>query len=583
MGTPVFEAVEQVILRWESSESVLWEASEKEIAEYLDAVDELMYRLELGSSEKEHIARARAALQLAMERLEDEFRHLLIRVAVPIDAGRLHRTIRTVSISLPRNPSDGAENFEEPKNPNEPKIELVLPEVISDLKEIADRMFCAGYGKEISQVYIGVRRDILHEYLSILGFEDMSIEEVQKTGWKDLDGKMKKWILALKTTVRVLMEEKTISEQIFAASQDLSEESFTLAAKCSILQILNFGDAISISPKSAEKIFRTIEAHEALADAITDLQPLFSSSSKHVIFGEAEGILKRLGEAVRCIFREFSNSVQKEDSGKPLQGGDIHPLTRYVMNYAKLLLEYSNSLDMILDGEHIPEELQCGGDDDQLMGDRTPLTRRLLLLMSYLESNLEMKSKDYEDKGLQCIFMMNNLLYIVQKVQQSKLVAVFGDHWVRRRRGKVKRFATSYLRASWSKTWSHLMDSGLGGIRGRIFNASTKMDIKESFKRFNIGFEEIYRSQTSWKVSDLQLREELRISIAEMIIPAYRSFFGRFGSQLEGGRNAAKYLKYTPDELETYLSDFFEGLPGVSNHLMRKKLSFHHTLAASHG
>lgn len=555
---------EQVILRWESFDSVLWDASEEEIAEYLDAVDELIYFLESGSSVKDQDHDA--ALQLAMGRLEDEFRHLLIRITLPIDAER---------------------EYAEPKNPKEllsrtrsgcPKIELVLPDAISDLKEIADRMFWAGYEKELCQVYISVRREILHEYLSVLGFQAVSIEQVQKTDWKDLDGKMKKWILALKIMATVLTEEKTISEQIFAASEDLSEECFVLAAKSSVLQILNFGDAISISPRSADKIFRMLEMHEALQEAIAVLQSLFSEDQ---ICREADGILKRLGEAIRCIFMEFSNSVRREDSRKPLQGGDIHPLTRYVMNYAKLLLEFSSSLDMILDCELVPEELKLG-DDDQFTGDRTPLTQRLFLLISYLESNLELKSKDYEDEGLQCIFMMNNIFYVVQKVQQSKLLTVLGDHWVRKRRGRVNRFATRYLRASWGQTWSYLTDDGLGGIRGRIFNASSKMAIKESFKTFNIGFEEIYRIQTSWKVSDLQLREELRISIAEMIIPAYRSFFGRFGSQLEGGRNAAKYIRYTPDELEACLSNFFEGLSTVPNHLMRRKLSFHHALA-SHG
>jgi exocyst complex protein 7 len=45
---------------------------------------------------------------------------------------------------------------------------------------------------------------------------------------------------------------------------------------------------------------------------------------------------------------------------------------------------------------------------------------------------------------------------------------------------------------------------------------------------------------------------------------------GRFGSQLEGGRHAGKYIKYTPDDLENYLIDLFEGTPLVLHHLRRK-------------
>ncbi|KAI4319032.1 hypothetical protein MLD38_032682 [Melastoma candidum] len=96
------------------------------------------------------------------------------------------------------------------------------------------------------------------------------------------------------------------------------------------------------------------------------------------------------------------------------------------------------------------------------------------------------------------------------------------------------------------------------------------MALKDRFKNFNACFEEIYRIQTAWKVPDDQLREELRISISEMVIPAYRSFVGRFGSQLESGKNSGKYIKYMPEDLENYLSDLFEGSPGVLHHMRRK-------------
>ncbi|MCD7451097.1 hypothetical protein HAX54_009545 [Datura stramonium] len=89
--------------------------------------------------------------------------------------------------------------------------------------------------------------------------------------------------------------------------------------------------------------------------------------------------------------------------------------------------------------------------------------------------------------------------------------------------------------------------------------------LKERFKNFNACFEEIYRIQTGWKVPDAQLREELRISISEKVLPAYRSFLGRFGSHLESGRNAGKYIKYTLEDLEGYFLDL-EGTPLVLHH-----------------
>ena len=98
--------------------------------------------------------------------------------------------------------------------------------------------------------------------------------------------------------------------------------------------------------------------------------------------------------------------------------------------------------------------------------------------------------------------------------------------------------------------------------RGTPWSSSSKAStvaLQERLKNFNAHFEEIYRVQTAWKVPDAQLREELRISILEKVIPAYCSFMGRFWNQVESGRHVEKY--YTADDLENYMFDLFEGSP----------------------
>jgi len=49
------------------------------------------------------------------------------------------------------------------------------------------------------------------------------------------------------------------------------------------------------------------------------------------------------------------------------------------------------------------------------------------------------------------------------------------------------------------------------------------------FRSFNVLFEEIYQKQCSWSVPDTELRESLRLAVAEILLPAYRSFIKRFG------------------------------------------------------
>lgn len=597
------ESSEKLILRWNtnSHDSLPWEDSPDKAADYLRAVDDILRLTEDlaidradvlgGEAAGETREHAETLLQLAMSRLEDEFRHVLIRNTIPLEVDRLYCSIRRVSLSFASDAgeTETVDEFESSVDDDRESgdrgsltaavagsidddlsVELIHPDAVSDLRMIADRMLRSGYEKECCQVYSSVRRDVLDECLSILGVDRMSIEEVQKIVWKTLDEKMKKWVQAVKIVIRVLLPgEKHLCEQVFGDSDLIREVCFAETAKGCLMQLLNFGEAVAIGQRSSEKLFRILDMYDALSGAMEDLQALFPDESGDFICSEAEGILKGLGEAARGTFAEFESAIRRETSRKPMQGGEIHPLTRYVMNYVRLLVDYSDSLNMLLGNDDSGGAATGNdGDDLQYLDGISPVGHRLVSLIAMLESNLEEKSKLYEDGAMQYIFLMNNILYIVNKVKDSELGMLLGDRWVRKRRGQIRQYATSYLRASWTKVLSCLKDEGLGG-GGSSSNVS-KVILKERFKNFNLAFEEIYRTQTVWKVPDLQLREELRLSVSDKVIPAFRSFMGRFGGHLESARHPGKYIKYTPDDLEKLLLDLFEGLPGQLNHPRRR-------------
>nr|AFK48073.1 unknown [Medicago truncatula] len=72
-------------------------------------------------------------------------------------------------------------------------------------------------------------------------------------------------------------------------------------------------------------------------------------------------------------------------------------------------------------------------------------------------------------------------------------------------------------------------------------------------------FEELHQKQSQWTVPDRELRESLRLAVAEVLLPAYRSFVKRFGPLVETGKNPQKYIKYTAEDLDRMLGEFFEG------------------------
>lgn len=94
-------------------------------------------------------------------------------------------------------------------------------------------------------------------------------------------------------------------------------------------------------------------------------------------------------------------------------------------------------------------------------------------------------------------------------------------------------------------------------VNGKV----TKDVVKERFKNFSTMLDEIHRTQSTRVLSDKKLWSELRVSISAVLIPAYRSFFGRFRQYLENTKHADRYIKYQQEDIETVVEGLFEGNP----------------------
>ncbi|KAF3973978.1 hypothetical protein CMV_002650 [Castanea mollissima] len=364
-----------------------------------------------------------------------------------------------------------------------------------------------------------------------------------------------------------ILQSNCVVNLMFRCTDDHDEMKFNGTLR-------EFNQALKRGGRSPENHFRLLDKYDEMAEAMEQLN--FGS----VIYM----ILTRLHDVVSIINdpkqksiiewgkwhvdehidREFKSWLSWEDDyGRTelMENGDIYPLTEAIMNSMKWIVDHSDTQKLKL--------FKIGEDDDQLDALRNhdrnsfkmnPVASQLLLVIKILEFNLENKSKLYADEALQCIFLMNNILYMKQKVEDSDLGGLLGHNWVCTRCAEITQYAKSYLRASWTKVLDCLND------RGTPWSSSSKAStvaLQERLKNFNACFEEICRVQTVWIVPDAQLREELRISILDKVIPAYHSFMGRFGNQVESGGYAEQYIKYTADDLENYLSDLFKGIPRV--------------------
>ncbi|CAM8980644.1 unnamed protein product [Rhodiola kirilowii] len=459
------------------------------------------------------------------------------------------------------------DSADESFNNNELEFPGYSTEQISDLNKLAHAMISAGYDSECCQIYFIMRRNIFEESLiKKLGFEKSSIDEVLKMNWETLGREMGTWITTFKQCAKVNFPgERKLAQSIFTEHKLISDSLYTNLGRGVMMQLLNFAEAVAMSKRSAEKLFKVLDMYETLRDIIPTLDEFFPEQCVDEIKSEALSAKSRLGEAAVCIFCELENSIKSDTNRTPVPGGAVHPLTRYTINYLKYACEYKNTLEQVFRDHHKVEradstsapDYQVPSHIDADKARESPFIIQLVKVMDLLDSYIESKSKLYKDNSLSYIFLMNNGRYILQRIR-ADINDLMGDSWCRKRSSELRSYHKNYQRETWGKVLQCLSQEGLN-VNGKV----PKPVLKERFKNFNALFDEIHRTQSAWIVSDEQLQSELRVSISAVVIPAYRAFLGRFNQYFTPGRQTEKYVKYQPEDIETCVDELFDGNPNT--------------------
>lgn len=564
-----FRCSEEKIMVWESNQSSIWDSGSLE-SEYLKAVHHIQTFVEglrsppvnVGVGQRELLNRAESVLQIAMTRLEEEVIHILVKHKQYFEPEYL--SFRSCKRDIIYNESfvsiediqfeEASQGNSGRKEPDEYILDLVHPDVIPPLKSIANTMFASNYHQEFCQAFISARSEALEEYMSILKVENFCIADVLKMEWDSLSSQMKKWIRALKIIIRYLASERSLCDQISGDFEIASPLCFVEISGAPLFALLNFGQAIAMRRCGPEALFCLLDMYEVVADNLLRIDTIFSEEAGAYIRLEFHDLQKRLAATTRATFIDFRNAIAANASKDPFPKGAIHPLTKYVMNYIRTLTIYSNTMDVLLKNQDAANSTAVADAENGLgvpCGTYCHLACQLRSIASTLELNLDSKSKLYKDAALQHIFLMNNFHYMAEKVKSSELRYFLGDEWIRKHIAKFQQHAKGYERATWSSVLSLLRDdSGPGTSSG------SKASPREKCRVFSIAFEEVYKSQTGWRIPASELREDLQISTSQKVVEAYRTFTGRNSNHI-----GEKYIKYSPDDLQNYILDLFDGSP----------------------
>ncbi|OIV89957.1 hypothetical protein TanjilG_10314 [Lupinus angustifolius] len=483
----------------------------------------------------------------------------------------------------------GKQVASESQEPDHEKVEesdLGFPgytdDAIVNLNKVAGVMICGGYQSECFQVYMISRRNAFEESLQKLGFEKISIDEMQRVQWEILARDIvPAWINTFKQCAAVYFSgEKKLAEAVFVDQPNVAAGLFSNLSRGVVIQLLNFAEGAAMTKRAGEKLFKFLDMYETLRDVIPKLDELFPEECVEELKTEMTLAKSRLGEAAISIFCDLENSIKSETAKTPVPGGAVHPLTRYIMNYLNIAGDYKETLEQVFKEHSKIERADStsrphhendenivaagvgggGGGDGGNNKNVSPFAAQVMRVMELLDTSLEGKAKLYKDIALSNFFMMNNGRYILQKIKgSSEMAQLMGDSWCRKRSSELRTYHKIYQRETWNRVVACLTHEKLN-VNGKV----QKPVLKERFKSFNALFDEIHRTQSTWVVKDEQLQSELRVSISAVVIPAYRSFLGRFAQYLDPGRQTEKYVKYQADDIETYIEELFDGKPHQS-------------------
>ncbi|RCV14809.1 hypothetical protein SETIT_3G008100v2 [Setaria italica] len=522
-------AVDPIVRRLDlvqEAESVVLNRPSKDLGAYLHAVDKLRSVECFFNSKRSYrtsdsvLKHVNELLSKAAVGLENEFHRLLSRCSKPVELECLFNSLPCLSQRVSSENIFGGSINSSSKDSSVGQINVhgayTLPRLIDSrciplLSKLVEKSVQLGHHQQFLKIYRDVRGSTLELNIKSLGVEYVTAKEMQIVQAETLDAEIAQWMQFYRIGVKLLFAaERKLCDQIFEGKHALKDHCFAQLTAKSLSILLSFGDAVAKSQGSPEKLFVLLDMFEATLELQSDVEMLFEGHACSENRKSALGLTKSLAQTAERTFSNFKGNILRDSPNSTTADGAVHRLTSYVINYVKLLFDYQSSLKQIFK-THVTED-----------GTNSDLVSQIVDVVHALETNLEAKSKQYENHCLAHLFLMNNIQYIIRSICRSEVKEFFADDWIQRRRRIVQQHATQYRRISWRKALDFL------SVRGITSSLSSTVESTQGSMP-TIGSNSSTTSKSVVKERPL----------------------------VGSSRNPSKYIKYNPDELEEALGNLF--------------------------
>ncbi|XP_012588477.1 PREDICTED: exocyst complex component 7 isoform X3 [Condylura cristata] len=268
---------------------------------------------------------------------------------------------------------------------------------------------------------------------------------------------------------------------------------------------------------------------------------------------------------------DFADNI-KNDPDKEYnmpKDGTVHELTSNAILFLQQLLDFQETAGAMLASQVLGDTYNIPLDPRETSSSATSysseFSKRLLStyickVLGNLQLNLLSKSKVYEDPALSAIFLHNNYNYILKALEKSELiqlVAVTQKTAERSYREHIEQQIQTYQR-SWIKVTDYITEKNLPVFQpGVKLRDKERQMIKERFKGFNDGLEELCKIQKAWAIPDTEQRDKIRQAQKNIVKETYGAFLHRYGS-VPFTKNPEKYIKYRVEQVGDMIDRLFD-------------------------
>ncbi|XP_006045352.1 exocyst complex component 7 isoform X7 [Bos indicus x Bos taurus] len=268
---------------------------------------------------------------------------------------------------------------------------------------------------------------------------------------------------------------------------------------------------------------------------------------------------------------DFADNI-KNDPDKEYnmpKDGTVHELTSNAILFLQQLLDFQETAGAMLASQVLGDTYNIPLDPRETSSSATSysseFSKRLLStyickVLGNLQLNLLSKSKVYEDPALSAIFLHNNYNYILKALEKSELiqlVAVTQKTAERSYREHIEQQIQTYQR-SWLKVTDYIAEKNLPVVQpGVKLRDKERQMIKERFKGFNDGLEELCKIQKAWAIPDTEQRDKIRQAQKSIVKETYGAFLNRYGS-VPFTKNPEKYIKYRVEQVGDMIDRLFD-------------------------